>query len=81
MEKVDFKYICPECKIIQSSRAKHCYYCRECIERYDHHCEWVNNCIGIRNHWMFFFFVLFIFINLTIVITLAFYQLFVELGV
>ena len=50
--------ICAECKIIRPPRARHCYYCKRCTFRYDHHCQWVNNCIGIKNNNMFLLFLL-----------------------
>ena len=48
--------ICPECKILKPHRSRHCYYCNRCVYRYDHHCQWVNNCIGINNNGPFFLF-------------------------
>ncbi|XP_036769600.1 palmitoyltransferase ZDHHC12 isoform X2 [Manis pentadactyla] len=34
-------------------RARHCRECRRCVRRYDHHCPWMENCVGERNHPLF----------------------------
>jgi ribosomal protein L40E len=49
---------CKKCNVIKPPRAHHCSMCERCTLRMDHHCPWVNNCIGLHNYR---FFVLFLF--------------------
>ncbi|XP_018588360.2 palmitoyltransferase ZDHHC12-B isoform X1 [Scleropages formosus] len=42
---------CGHCLVQQQPmRAKHCQACQHCVRRYDHHCPWIENCVGERNH-------------------------------
>ncbi|KAJ1974337.1 palmitoyltransferase swf1 [Dimargaris cristalligena] len=46
-------YPCRTCKFIKPARSKHCSLCRTCIAGMDHHCVWINNCVGHNNIHLF----------------------------
>ena len=57
----DTEYIlpyCETCQIVRDVRVFHCKKCNKCILRHDHHCEFVNNCVGKNNHCKFLKFII-----------------------
>lgn len=52
---------CLPCGITSKpQRVHHCRHCEECIDRFDHHCDWIDNCIGRQNYKAFTLFLVYI---------------------
>lgn len=70
-EKYEPHLVCPDCKIFRPSRSRHCQVCDKCVEKFDHHCPWVNNCIAAKNLGFFFGFINMMWITLAFTILIC----------
>lgn len=59
------KNYCKQCNILKdlkSDNSGHCPQCSRCIYQRDHHCFWIDNCVGFLNHRKFFTFIFYLLI-------------------
>mmetsp|Transcript_33486 Transcript_33486/g.58668 ORF Transcript_33486/g.58668 Transcript_33486/m.58668 type:complete len:221 (+) Transcript_33486:884-1546(+) len=71
--KHDIANICAECSVYRMPRARHCMCCNRCVEKFDHHCPWINNCIGAKNLGVFYGFLCSMLLYLLFTIFAVFY--------
>ncbi|KAG5505499.1 hypothetical protein GH5_03528 [Leishmania sp. Ghana 2012 LV757] len=44
---------CVFCRRFVQVGCKHCSVCDKCVPGFDHHCRWLNSCVGARNYRLF----------------------------
>ncbi|RUS76605.1 hypothetical protein EGW08_015647, partial [Elysia chlorotica] len=67
--------ICKKCIAPKPPRTHHCSICGKCVLKMDHHCPWLNNCVGYYNHRYFLQFIFYMWLG-TIYSTFAGYDVF-----
>lgn len=44
---------CVFCRRFVDSDCRHCSVCDKCVPGFDHHCRWLNSCVGMKNYRLF----------------------------
>ncbi|KAL4115016.1 hypothetical protein PRIC2_013912 [Phytophthora ramorum] len=63
--------ICRLCEAVKPHRAHHCRECRRCVYEMDHHCPWINNCVGYYNYRHFWLLLMYIWVSCLYVAALS----------
>ncbi|XKL62210.1 hypothetical protein PGB90_002043 [Kerria lacca] len=71
--------VCKKCIQPKPHRTHHCSICNVCILQMDHHCPWLNNCVGHFNRRYFLMFMVYIEISVLFLITFGIEIAYVEL--
>lgn len=55
---LELSNFCSYDQVIKSETSFHCTICNRCVEAFDHHCPFINSCLGYRNHRYFWTFIM-----------------------
>lgn len=75
----EYDAFCDVCGYFVHMSSKHCGSCNRCVKGFDHHCKWLNNCVGLSNYRIFLALISSLTVNVVIVIsfdTLVLYRYF-----
>lgn len=62
-------------RLILNKESKHWGQCDRCVSKFDHHCKWLNNCVGEKNYRYFFLLITFFMIHNIFICGVCFFQI------
>ncbi|KAM5443942.1 palmitoyltransferase akr1 [Microsporum ferrugineum] len=68
----DEDHFCVPCMIRRPLRSKHCRRCKRCVSKQDHHCPWINNCVGNNNFRQFMLYLILLWFGIIVYVRLVF---------
>lgn len=68
----DWMRQCKKCSLAKPPRTHHCSVCKKCTLKMDHHCPWLNNCIGLMNYRYFVCFLIWVSSTTMYIVLLAY---------
>ncbi|OJJ50463.1 hypothetical protein ASPZODRAFT_147975 [Penicilliopsis zonata CBS 506.65] len=74
--KFDEENFCIYCMVRKPLRSKHCRRCNRCVAKHDHHCPWIENCVGANNLRHFVLYVVSLELGIILFVQLSIYYTF-----
>jgi len=66
---------CIQCDHFKPQRCHHCSVCNKCILLMDHHCPFIANCVGFKNHKYFLSYVMYAIIGILYVFSIFIWRI------
>jgi hypothetical protein len=67
------------CNVFKPERCHHCSACNRCVLNMDHHCPWINNCVGFWNRKYFILLLIYVLIMTYFVLLTMTYDMYLTI--